>query len=123
MWNIQRRPYPGSLGVADTVTTVLYLIERANEAPVLVPVDVESLEPDCDGCLTLSERLAFDPASVLERVPAARCFEYDPYLAHAVQAYAAQVSTLIRVSQSVVEGLAVPIVRDRVLVAPGDGIH
>lgn len=105
------------------MTTVLYLIERANEAPVLVPIDVRSLQPDCDGCLTLVEPLAFDPSSAVERVPAARCFEYDPYLAHAVQAYAAQVSTLIRVSQSVVEGLAVPVVRDRVLVTPGEGIH
>ena len=105
------------------MTTVLYLIERSHEAPLLVPVDVISLEPDCDGCLTLTEPLSLDPASPTERVPASRCFEYDPYLAHAVQAYAAQVSTLIRVSHSVVEGLAVPIVRDCVMVAPGEGIH
>lgn len=104
-------------------STVLYLIERANEAPLLVPVDVVSLDPDCDGCLTLVEPLAVDATATTERIPAARCFEYDPYLAHAVQAYAAQVSTLIRVSQSVVEGLAIPVVRDCVMVAPGEGVH
>lgn len=108
---------------ADNVKTVLFLIERANEAPVLLPIEVVSLAPDCDGCLTLVEPLPIDPASPIERVPVSRCFEYDPYLVQAVQAYAAQVSTLIRVSQSVVEGLAVPVVRDRVLVAAGDGVH
>ena len=107
----------------QSVTTVLFLVERAHEAPLLVPVDVHSLEPDCDGYLTLTEPLVIDPASPTERVPASRCFAYDPYLAHAVQAYVAQVSTLIRVSHSVVEGLAVPIVRDRVMVAPSEGVH
>jgi len=106
-----------------SVTTVLFLVERSHEAPLLVPVDVESLEPDCDGCLTLVDPLILDPASPTERVPASRCFEYDPYLAHAVQAYAAQVSTLIRVSHSVVEGLAIPVVRDVVMVAPSEGVH
>lgn len=105
------------------MTTVLYLIERSNEAPLLLPVDVHSLDPDCDGCLTLTEPLALDATTNIERVPASRCFEYDPYLAHAVQAYAAQVSTLIRVSQSVVEGLAIPVVRDCVMLAPGEGVH
>ena len=108
---------------ADNVTTVLFLIERANEAPVLLPLDVVSLDPDCDGCLTLVEPLPIDPASPIERIPVSRCFEYDPYLVQAVQAYAVQVSTLIRVSHSVVEGLAVPVVRDCVLIAAGDGIH
>lgn len=106
-----------------SVMTVLYLIERSHEAPLLVPVEVHTLDPDCDGYLTLVDPLVIDPASPTERVPAARCFEYDPYLAHAVQAYAAQVSTLIRVSHSVVEGLAIPIVRDCVMVAPSEGVH
>lgn len=105
------------------MTTVLYLIERSNEAPALLAVEVESLEPDCDGFLTLTEPLSLDGAPETERVPAARCFEYDPYLAHAVQAYAAQVTTLIRVSHCVVEGLAVPVMRDRVLVTPTSAVH
>lgn len=105
------------------MTTVLFLIERANEPPVLLPLGVVSLDPDCDGCLTLVEPLPIDPASPTERIPVSRCFEYDPYLVQAVQAYAMQVSTLIRVSQSVVEGLAVPVVRDSVLVAASDGVH
>lgn len=88
--------------------TVLFYVQHDNEVPVLVPVEVLSREPDCDGNLKLAEPLKFNN-KVLETVPMARCYEYDPYLAHAVQAYAAQVTTLVRVSQSVIEGLAVPV--------------
>ncbi len=105
------------------MTTVLFLTQRANEAPVLLPLVVVSLDPDCDGCLRLVDPLPIDPASPIERVPVSRCFEYDPYLLQAVQAYAAQVSTLVRVSQSVVEGLAVPLLPDNVLVEAREGVH
>lgn len=88
--------------------TVLYYVQHDNEAPVLVPVDVISTEPDPQGNLELVEPLKLKDR-VIERVPLMRCYEYDPYLAHAVQAYAAQVTTLVRVSQSVIEGLAVPV--------------
>lgn len=88
--------------------TVLYYVQHDNEAPVLVPVDVISTDPDQQGNLELVEPLKLKD-QVVERVPLMRCYEYDPYLAHAVQAYAAQVTTLVRVSQSVIEGLAVPV--------------
>lgn len=88
--------------------TVLYYVQHDNEAPVLVPVDVISTDPDHQGYLELVEPLKLKD-QVVERVPLMRCYEYDPYLAHAVQAYAAQVTTLVRVSQSVIEGLAVPV--------------
>ncbi len=87
--------------------TVLFYVQHDNEVPVLVPVEVLSREPDRHGNLKLAEPLKVRDA-VMEAVPLARCYEYDPYLAHAVQAYAAQVTTLVRVSQSVIEGLAVP---------------
>jgi hypothetical protein len=90
------------------VHTVLYYVQHDNEVPVLVPVDVLSLDPDGDGNLRLAEPLCHNNRT-LDKVPLARCYEYDPYLAHAVQAYAAQVTTLVRVSQSVIEGLAVPV--------------
>jgi hypothetical protein len=90
------------------VHTVLYYVQHDNEAPVLVPVDVMSMEPDPQGNLELVEPLKMKDG-VVDRVPLMRCYEYDPYLAHAVQAYAAQVTTLVRVSQSVIEGLAVPV--------------
>lgn len=88
--------------------TVLFYTQHDNEAPILVPVEVLSRDPDRDGNLKLAEPLRLHGA-VLDRVPLIRCYEYDPYLAHAVQAYAAQVSTLVRVSQSVIEGLAIPV--------------
>ncbi len=53
-------------------------------------------------------------------MPLTRCYEYDPYLAHAVQAYAAQVTTLVRVSQSVIEGLAIPVTPPECACAPAD---
>jgi hypothetical protein len=105
------------------VHTVLFLVDRANEAPVLVPVEIASREPDCEGYLPLAEPLELDGSARLERVPVGRCFEYDPYLAQAVQAYAVQVSTLIRVSQSVVEGLAIPVVGGCVMMPPRQGVH
>jgi hypothetical protein len=89
------------------VHTVLFYVQHDNEVPVLVPVDVISREPDHQGNLRLAEPLKLKGA-IVETVPLTRCYEYDPYLAHAVQAYAAQVTTLVRVSQSVIEGLAVP---------------
>ena len=88
--------------------TVLFYVQHDNEVPVLVPVEVLSRDPDCDGNLRLAEPLKYNN-KVVEKVPLERCYEYDPYLAHAVQAYAAQVTTLVRVSQSVIEGLAVPV--------------
>ena len=88
--------------------TVLFYVQHDNEVPVLVPVEVLSREPDRQGNLKLAEPLKIKD-SVMEAVPLTRCYEYDPYLAHAVQAYAAQVTTLVRVSQSVIEGLAVPV--------------
>lgn len=88
--------------------TVLFYVQHDNEAPVLVPVDVITTDPDPQGNLQLVEPLKLKDR-VVEQVPLMRCYEYDPYLAHAVQAYAAQVSTLVRVSQSVIEGLAVPV--------------
>lgn len=88
--------------------TLLFYVQHDNEVPVLVPVEVLSREPDGQGNLRLAEPLRLKEA-VVEAVPLARCYEYDPYLAHAVQAYAAQVTTLVRVSQSVIEGLAVPV--------------
>lgn len=88
--------------------TVLFYVQHDNEVPVLVPVEVLSREPDGHGNLKLAEPLKLKHA-VVETVPLARCYEYDPYLAHAVQAYAAQVTTLVRVSQSVIEGLAIPV--------------
>ena len=88
--------------------TVLYYVQHDNEVPVLVPVEVLSREPDRQGHLKLAEPLKLRDL-VVESVPLSRCYEYDPYLAHAVQAYAAQVTTLVRVSQSVIEGLAVPV--------------
>jgi hypothetical protein len=90
------------------VHTVLFYVQRDNEVPVLVPVEVLSREPDRQGHLRLVEPLRLKDA-VVETVPLTQCFEYDPYLAHAVQAYAAQVTTLVRVSQSVIEGLAIPV--------------
>ena len=110
-------------GALPIVNTVLFLVQRSNEAPVLVPVDVASRQPDCDGYLRLIEPLELDAMTRLERVPVARCFEYDPYLAHAVQAYAAQVSTLIRVSQSVVEGLAIPVAGEHTLMSQAERVH
>ncbi len=89
--------------------TVLFYVQHDNEVPVLVPVEVLSRDPDIDGNLRLAEPLKYNNR-VVEKVPSERCYEYDPYLAHAVQAYAAQVTTLVRVSQSVIEGLAVPVV-------------
>ena len=88
--------------------TVLFYVQHDNEVPVLVPVEVISREPDRLGHLRLVEPLKLKDA-VVETVPLTRCYEYDPYLAHAVQAYAAQVTTLVRVSQSVIEGLAIPV--------------
>ena len=88
--------------------TVLFYVQHDNEVPVLVPVDVISREPDPQGNLTLTEPLKLRDA-VVKAIPMTRCYEYDPYLAHAVQAYAAQVTTLVRVSQSVIEGLARPV--------------
>lgn len=88
--------------------TVLFYVQHDNEVPVLVPVDVLSREPDSQGNLALVEPMKLKDEFVAS-VPLTRCYEYDPYLAHAVQAYAAQVSTLVRVSQSVIEGLAVPV--------------
>ena len=88
--------------------TVLFYVQHDNEVPVLVPVEVLSREPDSQGNLALVEPLKVKD-EVVESIPLTRCYEYDPYLAHAVQAYAAQVSTLVRVSQSVIEGLAVPV--------------
>lgn len=88
--------------------TVLFYVQHDNEVPVLVPVEVLSREPDHQGNLQLAEPLKIKDR-VVETVPLVRCYEYDPYLAHAVQAYAAQVTTLVRVSQSVIEGLAVPV--------------
>ena len=88
--------------------TVLFYVQHDNEVPILVPVDVISREPDRQGNLKLTEPLKLKDA-VVEMIPMTRCYEYDPYLAHAVQAYAAQVTTLVRVSQSVIEGLAVPV--------------
>jgi hypothetical protein len=73
-----------------------------------VPVEVLSREPDRQGHLRLVEPLKLKDA-VVETIPLTRCYEYDPYLAHAVQAYAAQVTTLVRVSQSVIDGLAIPV--------------
>jgi hypothetical protein len=90
------------------VHTVLFYVQHDNEVPVLVPVDVLSREPDSQGNLALVEPMKVKDELVAS-VPLTRCYEYDPYLAHAVQAYAAQVSTLVRVSQSVIEGLAVPV--------------
>ena len=88
--------------------TVLFYVQLDNEVPVLVPVEVLSREPDSQGNLALVEPMKVKD-EVVESIPLTRCYEYDPYLAHAVQAYAAQVSTLVRVSQSVIEGLAVPV--------------
>ena len=88
--------------------TVLFYVQHDNEVPVLVPVEVLSREPDSQGNLELVEPMKVK-GEVVAAVPLTRCYEYDPYLAHAVQAYAAQVSTLVRVSQSVIEGLAVPV--------------
>ena len=88
--------------------TVLFYVQHDNEVPVLVPVEVLSREPDSQGNLPLAEPLKLKDQT-MEAVPLMRCYEYDPYLAHAVQAYAAQVTTLVRVSQSVIEGLAVPV--------------
>ncbi len=88
--------------------TVLFYVQHDNEVPVLVPVEVLSREPDSQGNLALVEPMKVKD-EVVESIPLTRCYEYDPYLAHAVQAYAAQVSTLVRVSQSVIEGLAVPV--------------
>jgi hypothetical protein len=90
------------------VHTVLFYVQHDNEVPVLVPVDVLSREPDSQGNLALVEPMKLKDELVAS-VPLTRCYEYDPYLAHAVQAYAAQVSTLVRVSQSVIEGLAIPV--------------
>ncbi|WP_239490815.1 hypothetical protein [Luteitalea sp. TBR-22] len=90
------------------VHTVLYYVQHENEVPVLVPVEVVSREPDSQGNLRLAEPLRLKEA-IVDAVPLMRCYEYDPYLAHAVQAYAAQVTTLVRVSQSVIEGLAIPV--------------
>lgn len=112
-----------SSGVTFIVHTVLFLVQKSTEPPALVPVDVASREPDCDGYLPLVEPLVLDRTTRLERVPVSRCFEYDPYLAHAVQAYAAQVTTLIRVSESVVAGLAVPVAGQRVVMSPVEGVH
>ena len=78
--------------------TVLFYVQHDNEVPVLVPVEVLSRDPDGDGNLRLAEPLKYNNR-VVEKVPLSRCYEYDPYLAHAVQAYAAQVTTLVRVSQ------------------------
>ncbi len=88
--------------------TVLFYVQHDNEVPVLVPVEVLSREPDGRGHLKLAEPLKLKD-EVVDTVPLTRCYEYDPYLAHAVQAYAAQVTTLVRVSQSVIEGLAIPV--------------
>lgn len=88
--------------------TVLFYVQHDNEVPVLVPVEVLSRDPDRHGNLKLAEPLKLKDA-VIDTVPLTRCYEYDPYLAHAVQAYAAQVTTLVRVSQSVIEGLAIPV--------------
>ena len=88
--------------------TVLFYVQHDNEVPVLVPVEVLSREPDSQGNLALVEPMKVKD-EVVESIPLTRCYDYDPYLAHAVQAYAAQVSTLVRVSQSVIEGLAVPV--------------
>ena len=88
--------------------TVLFYVQHDNEVPVLVPVEVLSREPDSQGNLALVEPMKVKD-EVVESIPLTRCYEYDPYLAHAVQASAAQVSTLVRVSQSVIEGLAVPV--------------
>jgi len=90
------------------VHTVLFYVQHDNEVPVLVPVEVLSREPDSQGNLALVEPMKMKD-EVVDAVPLTRCYEYDPYLAHAVQAYAAQVNTLVRVSQSVIEGLAVPV--------------
>ena len=88
--------------------TVLFYVQHDNEVPVLVPVEVLSREPDSQGNLALVEPMKVKD-EVVESIPLTRCYEYDPNQAHAVQAYAAQVSTLVRVSQSVIEGLAVPV--------------
>ena len=88
---------------------LLYLVERPNQAPILAPIRVVSRDPDAAGLLHLAEPLQVAPGEDLLAVPASRCYEYDPYLAHAVEAYAAQVATLLRVARSVIEGLAMPI--------------
>ena len=88
--------------------TVLFYVQHDNEVPVLVPVEILSREPDRHGNVRLVEPLRLKD-TVVEVIPLTRCYEYDPYLAHAVQAYAAQVTTLVRVSQSVIDGLAVPV--------------
>lgn len=102
--------------------TVLFYTQHDNEAPVLVPIEVVSRDADGEGYLTLAEPLEMQ-GRTLQRVPAQRCYEYDPYLAHAVQAYAAQVSTLVRVSQSVIEGLAVPVGTPGVVVSADARVH
>ena len=103
--------------------TVLFYVQHDNEVPVLVPVDVLSREPDRQGHLRLVEPLKLKD-EVVETVPLTRCYEYDPYLAHAVQAYAAQVTTLVRVSQSVIEGLAIPVAMPDARCLPmGSHIH
>jgi hypothetical protein len=105
------------------VHTVLFYVQHDNEVPVLVPVEVLSREPDRQGNLKLVEPLRLKDA-VVEMVPLTRCYEYDPYLAHAVQAYAAQVTTLVRVSQSVIDGLAIPVAPPLGRCAPTDAnIH
>jgi len=103
------------------VHTLLFYVQHDNEVPVLVPVEVLSREPDIQGNLRLAEPLKLKEA-VVEAVPLARCYEYDPYLAHAVQAYAAQVTTLVRVSQSVIEGLAVPVTPTTGMLAHADAL-
>lgn len=101
--------------------TVLFYVQHDNEVPVLVPVDVLSRDPDVAGNLRLAEPLTYNNR-VIHEVPLSRCYEYDPYLAHAVQAYAAQVTTLVRVSQSVIEGLAVPVTPPTPSLALGDAV-
>lgn len=88
--------------------TVLYYVQEGNDVPALVPVEVLSREPDAQGNLRLAEPLTLKDG-VLDAVPLIRCYEYDPHLAQAVQAYAVQVMTLVRVSQSVIDGLAIPV--------------
>ena len=103
--------------------TVLFYVQHETQVPVLVPVEVFSREPDGQGHLRLVEPLKLKDV-VVETVPLTRCYEYDPYLAHAVQAYAVQVTTLVRVSQSVIEGLAVPVAPPEVGDEPVDAhIH
>ncbi len=99
--------------------TVLFYVQHDNEVPVLVPVEVLSRDPDGEGNLRLAEPLTYKN-TVVDKVPLSRCYEYDPYLAHAVQAYAAQVTTLVRVSQSVIEGLAVPVTPTTGVLAQAD---